>query len=83
MSCPNLLLANIRAQVVKMKEEVNPGMAHPPAGPPRRNMSPIRCENAIQLNAVMAAPKTEIANVALFALTNGPDQNAIPVSIEL
>src|SRR5215208_5113041 len=83
MSCPNLLVAYIKAHVVKMKEEVNPGMAHPPAGPPRTNMSPIRCENAIQVNAVIAAPNTEIKKVALFALTNGPDQNAIPVSIEL
>jgi hypothetical protein len=83
MSCPNLLDANIKAHVVKIKEEVNPGMAHPPAGPPRTNMSPIRCENAIQVNAVIAAPNTEIKKVALFALTNGPDQNAIPVSIEL
>jgi hypothetical protein len=83
MSCPNLLDANIKAHVVKIKEEVNPGMAHPPVVPPRRNMSPIRCENAIQVKAVIAAPNTEIKKVALFALTNGPDQNAIPVSIEL
>ncbi len=69
------------AHVVKMNEEVKPGMAHPP--PPSTNISPIKCENAIHTNAVMAAPKTEIKKVALFALTNGPDQNAMPVRIEL
>src|SRR5918995_3271743 len=83
MSCPNLLLAYIRAQVVKMNDDVKPGIAHELATPSSINMSPIRCENAIQVNAVMAAPKTEIKKVALFALTKGPDQNAIPVSIEL
>jgi hypothetical protein len=66
-----------------MKEEVNPGIAREAANPPWTNISPIKCANAIHDIAVTADPKTEIKNVALLALTNGPDQKAIPVSIEL
>jgi hypothetical protein len=66
-----------------MKEDVKPGIAHDSANPSRTNKSPIRCENAIQVTAVTAAPKTEIKKVALLALTKGPDQKAIPVRIEL
>ncbi len=83
MSCPNLFVAYIRAQVVKINDEVKPGIAHELATPSSTKRSPIRCEKAIHVKAVMAAPKTEMKKVALFALTNGPDQNAIPVSIEL
>jgi|SRR5205823_2614425 hypothetical protein len=38
---------------------------------------------AIHVTAVTAAPKTDKKNVALFAFVKGPDQNAIPVKIEL
>src|SRR5919198_1098553 len=83
MSCPYLLAAYIIAQVVKMKDDVKPGIAHDFFSPSKTNMSPIRWENAIQVTAVIAAPKTDIQNVALFAFTKGPDQKAMPVKIEL
>jgi hypothetical protein len=82
-SCPYLLLAYIIAQVVKMKDDVNPGIAHEAFVPFNTKRSPIRWENAIQVTAVTAAPKTDMKNVALFAFTKGPDQNAMPVKIEL
>ena len=61
-------------------------MATELADPPLKsglNMSPIKCENAIHATAVIAAPNIEIKRVTLFAFTKGPDQNAIPVKIEL
>jgi hypothetical protein len=66
-----------------MNEDVKPGIAQDLATPSRINMSPITCENAIHVTAVTAAPKTEMKKVALLALTKGPDQNAIPVKMEL
>jgi hypothetical protein len=83
MSCPYLLAAYIIAQVVKMKDDVNPGIAHEVFVPFKVKRSPIRWENAIQVTAVTAAPKTDKKNVALFAFTKGPDQNAMPVKMEL
>src|ERR671931_2615937 len=76
-SCPYLLLAYIIAQVVKMKDDVNPGIAHELFVPFKTKRSPIRWENAIQVTAVMAAQKTDIKSVALFAFTKGPAQNAM------
>src|SRR5918911_3587532 len=81
ISCPNRLLAYIIAQVVKIKDDVKPGIAH--GFFPSINRSPIRWEKAIQLTAVTAAPKTDMKKVALFAFTKGPDQNAMPLKIEL
>jgi hypothetical protein len=66
-----------------MKDDVNPGIAQDLATPSRINISPMRCENAIQVTAVIAAPNTEMKKVALLAFTKGPDQKAIPVRIEL
>src|ERR671937_3016065 len=44
ISCPNLLAAYIIAQVVKMKDDVKPGIAHDFFSPSKTNMSPIRWE---------------------------------------
>jgi hypothetical protein len=66
---------------VNIKDDVNPGIDH--GFFPSTNRSPMRWENAIQLTAVTAAPKTDMKNVALFAFTKGPDQNAMPVKMEL
>jgi hypothetical protein len=83
ISCPNLFVAYINTHVVKINEEVNPGIAHDSCNPLRINISPVRCAIAIQTTAVTAAPNTDMKNVALLDLTKGPDQKAIPVSIEL
>src|ERR687885_3017551 len=66
ISCPNLLVANIKAQVVNINDDVKPGIAHELFTPLSTNKSPIRWENAIHVNAVIAAPNTEINKVALF-----------------
>jgi hypothetical protein len=42
MSCPNLLLAYIKAQVVKINDDVKPGIAHELATPSSMKRSPIR-----------------------------------------
>jgi hypothetical protein len=76
-------VAYIKTQVVKIKEEVNPGIAHDACNPLRINISPIICAIAIHTTAVTAAPNMDMKNVALLDFTNGPDQKAIPVSIEL
>jgi hypothetical protein len=71
------------AQVVKIKDDVKPGIDHPPPVGLCTNILPITCDIAIQVTAVIAAPKTDRKKVDLLASTKGPDQNAIPVKIEL
>ncbi len=70
---------------MKINEDVNPGIATALVTPGAcgLNISPIKCENAIQATAVMTAPNSESVNVTLLAFTNGPDQKAIPVNMEL